>query len=60
MTIEHGMDGALGRHADIAWQELDEALADLARTPVGLVALGSDDQGFDLLRELIGVAPRAT
>src|SRR5260370_836907 len=36
----------------------DQELADPAGTPMGLVALGRDDQAFDLPRQLVGVANR--
>ena len=50
------MDRALGRNAEIAVQSADQQLADLAGTPMGLVALGRDDQALDLPRQLVGVA----
>ena len=58
MTIEDSMDGAFGGHTRIAGKPPDEQFADLARAPMGLVALGADDQAFDLLRQLVGVAHR--
>jgi hypothetical protein len=42
MPVEHGVDRALGRNADIAVQSADQKLADLAGTPMRLVALGCD------------------
>src|SRR5690348_12025138 len=58
MPVEHGVDRALGRNADVAVQSADQELADLAGTPMGLVALGRDDQALDLPRQLVGVANR--
>src|SRR6266404_1955416 len=57
-VVEHGMDCALGRNADVAVQSADQELADLAGPPMGLVALGRDDQALDLPRQLVGVANR--
>ena len=53
VPVEHGMDCALGRNADVAVQSADQELADLAGTPMGLVALGRDDQALDLPRQLV-------
>ena len=47
---EHGVDGALGRDADVAGQAAHQQLADLARAPVRLLALERDDQALDLAR----------
>src|SRR6201984_1148306 len=58
VPVEHGVDRALGRNADVAVQSADQTLADLTGTPMGFLALGRDDQGFDLLRQLVGVANR--
>ena len=55
MPIENRMNGALRRHPDIAIQSADQKLANLARSPVRLIALGGDDQAFDLLRQLVGI-----
>ena len=52
------MDRALGRNADVAVQSADQELADLTGTPMGLVALGRDDQALDLPGQLVGVANR--
>ena len=62
MTIEHGMGGVPGGSPDIARQAADQQLADLACAPVGRVPLEGDDRGFELRRELAGIAyppPRA-
>jgi len=39
VSIEDGVDGALGGDAEIAGQPTDEQLADFAGTPVGLAGL---------------------
>src|ERR1700730_12763320 len=54
----HGVDRALCPNADVAVQSADQELADLAGTPMGLVALGRVDQALDLPRQLVGVADR--
>src|SRR5579862_7305369 len=58
VPVQHGVDGALGRDADVAIQTPNEQLADLAGSPMGLVALEADDQALDLLRQLVGVSHR--
>src|ERR1700731_1722485 len=58
VPVKHGVDRALGRNADVTVQSADQELADLAGTPMGLVALGRDDQALDLRRQLVGVANR--
>ena len=60
VPVEHGVDRALGRNADVAVQSADQTLADLTGPPMGFLALGRDDQGLDLLRQLVGVANRPT
>ena len=60
VPVEHGVDRALGRNADVPVQSADQALADLTGTPMGFLALGRDDQALDLLRQLVGVANRPT
>src|SRR5580658_9529643 len=62
VAIEHGMDGAPGRHAHVAREPPHQELADLAGAPMRLAALEADDQALDLGRQLVGVAhwpPRA-
>jgi hypothetical protein len=54
VPVEHGMDRALGRNAHIAIQPPDQKLADLAGTPMRLVALEADDRALDLSRQLVG------
>jgi len=58
VAVEHGMDSALCRDADIAGQLADQHFADLARTPVRLLAPGGDDQLLNRRRQLIGIAHR--
>ncbi len=58
VPVEHGVDRALGRNANVAVQSADQELADLAGTPMRLVTLGRDDQALDLPRQLVGVANR--
>jgi hypothetical protein len=52
------MDRAFGRHPHIPGKAADEKLTELARPPVGLVALEGNDQALDLVRQLVGVADR--
>ena len=58
VPVEHGVDRALGRNADVAVKSADQGFADLASTPMGFVTLGHDDQALDLPRQLVGVANR--
>ncbi len=60
VTVEHGVNGALGGNAEIAGKAADQQLADLAGAPVRLAALEADDEPLDLRRELVGVANRPT
>src|SRR5258708_16587230 len=50
------MDGALGRDPDIAVQWANQELANVASTPMRLLALEGDDQALDLGWQLVGVA----
>ena len=59
VTIEDRMDGAFGGNPDIAVEPTDQQLADLACAPVRFVGLQPDNQAFDLLRQLVGVAHRS-
>ena len=52
------MNGALGRHSDVAVQTADQQLADFARPPMRLVALEIDDQPLHLIGQLVGIAHR--
>src|SRR5438105_11187283 len=54
------MDGALGRDADIAVQSANQELANLASTPMRLLALEGDDQALNPGWRLVGVAHRTT
>jgi hypothetical protein len=58
VTVEHGVDGALGWNAHVAGEPPDQELADLARPPMRLVALEVDDQAVDLRWQLVGIAHR--
>src|SRR5215469_5458128 len=55
VAIEHGMDGAFGRNGD-AGEPADQTLADLPRTPTGVLMLHVQDVVLHLEGELIGVA----
>src|SRR5690349_18370350 len=59
VAIEHRMNGALGGNPDVAVEPAHQQFADLAGAPVWLLALQPDDQGLELLRELVGVADRS-
>jgi hypothetical protein len=48
VPVEHGVDRALGRNAQIAVQPPDQKLADLARAPMRLVPLEGNDQALNL------------
>lgn len=52
------MDRAVGGDAEIAIELTQQQLADLARAPMGLFALAAQDEAFDLLGQLVGVAHR--
>ena len=52
------MHGAGGRHLDGVGQFTQEPLADLARSPVGLLAFGCNNRGFYLLGQLVGITKR--
>src|SRR5450631_960510 len=56
--MQDGVDGALGRDAQVAVQAADQQFPNLARTPMGLLVLEPDDEALDLGRELIGIAYR--
>jgi hypothetical protein len=59
MAIEDRMDGAFGRNPDIAVKPSDQQFPDLARAPVRLLGLETDNQALDLLRQLVGIAAPA-
>jgi hypothetical protein len=52
------VDGAFGRNPYVAIEPPHQELTDLARAPVGLFALETDDEAFDLRGRLIGIAHR--
>ena len=56
--MQDGVDRALGGNPEIAIQPSNQKLADLAGTPMRLLALAANDQALDLLRQLIGKADR--
>jgi len=58
VTVENGVDGAPGWHADVAVEPPHQQLAQLARAPMRLVLLQADDQALHLRRQLVGVAHR--
>src|SRR5258708_37107447 len=55
MAIEHRMDGALGRDGN-SGESAQEALANLAGTPAGVLALHVQDSIFHLEGKLIRIA----
>ena len=59
MTVENRMYRAAGLNPYVAGQPAHQKLADLARTPVRLVAFQIDNQSLNLKRQLIGVTHRA-
>src|SRR5215813_5012486 len=60
MAIEHRMNGAFGRHANVAIEPPDQELPDLARAPMWLLGFELDNQGLDLRRQLVGIADRSS
>src|SRR5574338_1007076 len=56
VPVQNGMDGALCRNARVLVQAAHQELANLARAPMGFLALEVNDQAFDLRRQLVGVA----
>src|SRR2546422_11766016 len=55
MAIEHRMDGALGRDGN-SGESAQEALANLAGTPAGVLPLQVQDEFFHLEGKLIRIA----
>ena len=55
MTIQHRMDGALGRDRDPR-ESADETLSDFPSTPAGVLALHVQDVILHLEGELIRIA----
>ncbi|HLJ46034.1 MAG TPA: hypothetical protein VKU01_08500 [Bryobacteraceae bacterium] len=58
MAIEHGVNGATGRDFDVMRQSSQQALADLACTPMRFLAFGSNNRRGDLSGQLVGIAER--
>ena len=56
VTIEHGMDGAGRGDLDGMRQSPQQALADLASSPMGFLTPGCDDGRLYLFGQLVGVA----
>ena len=56
--MKDGVNGASGGNAHVGGKPSDQELADLASAPMRLVALEGQDEAFDLLRELVGIAHR--
>src|SRR6516164_2356252 len=54
MTIEHRMDGALGRDGDPG-ESADEALTNLAGTPACVLTFHVQDVVLDLERQLVRI-----
>src|ERR1700730_10807354 len=58
VAVEHRVNGAFGGNLDVSVEATHQQFADLAGAPVRLLALQPDDQGLELLRELVGVTYR--
>jgi hypothetical protein len=58
VTIEYSVNRAAGRNLHRVRQAAQQALADLPRTPVRLLAPGCHDGGYHRLGQLVGVAER--
>src|SRR5260370_42131079 len=57
MSIEHGVDGAAGRNLHLTGKATQQAFADLACAPVGLLPFEVQDGGLYLLRQLVAITP---
>ena len=56
VAVEHRVNGAFGGNLDVSVEATHQQFAqDLAGAPVRLSRSQPDDQGLDLLRELVGV-----
>src|SRR5690606_40478156 len=59
VAVEHGMNRARRRDANIAGHPPDQQLADFPGTPMWLVLPGCHDRPLDLVGQLVGIAYRA-
>src|SRR5437899_3119897 len=57
MSIEHGVDSAAGRNLNLTGKATQQAFADLACAPVGLLPFEVQNGGLYLLGQLIAVTP---
>src|SRR5437879_11145914 len=57
MAIEDGVDSAAGRNLNLTGKTTQQAFADLACAPVGLLPFEAEDGGLHLLRQLVAVTP---
>ena len=57
--IQDGVNDATGGDLHFARQSSKQTLPDLAGVPVGFLALGRYDGGFDLLGQPLGISVRA-
>src|ERR1700676_2678933 len=57
VAVEHGVDGAARRNLHLTGKATQQALADLARAPVGFFPFEIQNGGLHLLRQLVGVTP---
>ena len=55
VAIEHGMDGAFGGKGDLG-ESAEQALANLASTPAGVLVLHVQNVVLDLKGKLVGIA----
>src|SRR5579863_3286427 len=60
MTIHDRVDGAAGRHTDIVGQLAQQPFPEFASAPSGPLATHGNDHGFELGRELVGIAVRGS
>src|ERR1700738_239971 len=57
MSIERRVDGAAGMNLNLTGKATQQAFADLACTPVGLLPFEVQDGGLHLLGQLVAVTP---
>src|SRR5258708_2265631 len=55
VAMKHGVNGALGGDSHVPVELANQELADLACTPMRLLALEVDDHSLDLRRQLIRI-----